>query len=179
MVQKPRAVARTLVIEGGVDIDQPHEATLIALEETVSKLKKTEDGQPAPQLLWKFLLTNVRTGAQLVGDGGEPYVVFAWTSDKTGKHPTDPSRTSKARRFLEALCGELDDDQVCQLIDDGQFLQYPLNRRATAIIDYNEAGTNIVINELRLLRSVPAAAGAFAVRPAAAATDDELQARSF
>jgi hypothetical protein len=170
MVQKPR-VAKAFAIEG--DVDQSHKATLIALEETVSKLQKTEDGQPAPQLLWKFLMNNTRTGAQLVVDGGDPYVVFAWTSDKTGKHPTDPSRTSKARRFLEALYGELDDDQLSQLIDDGQLLQYPLNRKATAIIDYNHAATNIVIKELRPLRGAPAA-GPLAARPAAAGTDDEF-----
>jgi hypothetical protein len=77
------------------------------------------------------------------------------------------------------LCGELGDDQVCPAHRRWSVSPVPVERKATAIIDYNEAGTNLAINELRPLRGAPAAAGALAARPAAAATDDELQDLSF
>lgn len=118
-----------------VDVDAKYIVELTDLSEAPSQWSDAKEGDVS--LTWKFRLYDQQTGVAVIdNNNGFAYELWQFSNDKTYRN-VKSGKAAKAREWAEALIGqgELSDDQVNDLIDNG-FGEVLKGKRALADIEW-------------------------------------------
>lgn len=149
MFQTPRTTSMVAPAEP-LDVTARYLVRLTELvDEGVSKFADPNATDPAHNIRWVFRMGEYETRAPILDLDGNPYELWQYTSNKTGKAR---GKTAKAREWMEALLGRpLEDNEITS-----DMQQQLLEKIAVALLEeYEVERDGGTYTRIRILKLAP------------------------